>query len=75
MSSSSTSRTPIRSRLTVKRTLIAVGVVIALTLISAVIAGAGPGRAGLPAGFTVQHADGITYVCSTRPVYCTGNRP
>ena len=29
----------------------------------------------LPAGFTVQHADGVTYVCSQRPVYCTGNAP
>lgn len=29
----------------------------------------------LPAGFTVQHADGITYVCSVNPVWCTGNEP
>lgn len=31
--------------------------------------------APLPAGFTVRHADGVTYVCSQRPVYCTGNAP
>jgi hypothetical protein len=29
--------------------------------------------AELPPGFTVQHVDGVTYVCSTRPVFCTGN--
>jgi hypothetical protein len=29
----------------------------------------------LPAGFTIQYADHITYVCSMTPVYCTGNRP
>jgi hypothetical protein len=32
------------------------------------------GAPQLPAGFTVGHADGATYVCSTHPVYCTGNR-
>jgi hypothetical protein len=30
--------------------------------------------APLPTGFTIQHADHITYVCSERPVYCTGNK-
>lgn len=27
----------------------------------------------LPDGFLVRHTDGVTYVCSTRPIYCTGN--
>lgn len=27
----------------------------------------------LPQGFTIQHADGITYVCSETPVFCTGD--
>lgn len=32
-------------------------------------------RTVLPAGFTIQQADGITYVCSESPVMCTGNKP
>jgi hypothetical protein len=29
----------------------------------------------LPKGFTIQQNDGVTYVCSTSPVMCTGNEP
>jgi hypothetical protein len=29
----------------------------------------------LPNGFTIQKQDGVTYVCSTTPVICTGNEP
>jgi LysM repeat protein len=29
----------------------------------------------LPQGFTIKVADGVTYVCSTQPVQCTGNAP
>lgn len=52
---------------------------IALALATVAIGvGAGltvPQSPSLPGGFTVQHADGVTYVCSVHPVYCTGNAP
>lgn len=45
-------------------------------LIAVILLTAGFGqRPVLPTGFTIQHADGITYVCSIHPVYCTGNKP
>ena len=47
---------------------------VALTIVMA-LAVTSPGPAPLPSGFTVQQADGITYVCSVRPVQCTGNLP